>query len=722
LGVATVVALASAGVIASESTAQAAETTVSGQLQTVAAAGMADWTGWHVEAMVSGSSAPVSGADATADGRFTLPEPAAPTDGVAYILAFAPADPAHQDVTQATLAAVLTPGGTVVVNERTTVAMAWAMAQFVSNTGIDGVAPGLQNSAGMSQNVADSATGAEGAVLASSPNGSETSTAAAFNTLTAALASCVTAPLADTTAYPDGTCAAIVSAGAAADKATPVDTARALSSIARNPGIEPATLFGVSQQATLQGAPAVLSAAPDAWTLALRFDGNGQSLAGPGNFAIDYKGNVWVINNYQFNPDVNAPVCGSDKVFTFSPTGQMTPYSGGGLSGAGYGVEIDVHTGNVWIANFGFAAPAPGCPAAQQPPHNSASLFTADGRALSPAAGFTQGGLNWPQGLAIDGNNSVWTANCNSGTVTQFPGGDPDKAAVFPIFGQNDQPFDVVDNQRSLFVSAINGNAVSLLGYDGSVEKTLTGFEFDNPMGLAASPDGTVWVSNSGVITLPCPDRPTAADDQQFQSVLDARFDDTGTFTGPGADPFDQASVAAIAPDGSSVAQYTGGGITVPWGMATDGAGNAWIANFAGKRLSAFCGTDTSRCPTQAPATGDPISPATTGYFFDGLTRNTGVAIDQSGNVWLTNNWLEVPVQTNPGGHQIVAYLGLAAPTAVPEPDTPIAPVTPTTPAAETQALAATGHDTLPVLAIALLALATGAGIVFRRRRRGSRA
>lgn len=709
------IALSGAGVIAGGSAAQAAGATVDGRLETVAAAGVADWTGWHVDAMASANASPVSETDVAPDGTFTIAQPQPPTNGVSYILAVAPPDPAHPSAARATMAAVLTAGGAVVVNERTTVAMAWAMAQFVSNTGVDGAAPGLQNSAAMSQNVADSATGAESSVLASSPNGSETSTEAEFNTLTAAVASCVSAPFADQGDYPDGTCAGILSAGSAADKGAPSDTLRALSAIARNPGIEPATLYGIAQQAPLEGSPPVLSSAPDAWTLALRFDGDGQSLAGPGNFAIDYKGDVWVINNYQFNADVNTPVCGSDKIFEFSPTGQMTTYTGGGLSGAGYGVQIDVHTGNVWVSNFGFAAPAPGCPTDQQPPHNSLSLFAPNGTALSPATGFTQGGINWPQGLAIDANNSVWTANCNNGTVTQVPGGDPANATAFQVFGQDDQPFDVVDNHHSLFVSAINGNAVDLLNYDGTVEKSLTGSDFNNPMGLAAAPDGTVWVSNSGVITLPCPTRPTAEDTAAFDAALQVQFDASGHPTG---DPFPQGSVAAISPDGSTVSQYTGGGITIPWGMAVDGKGNAWIANFAGKRLSAFCGTDTSSCPKQAPATGDPISPDTTGYFFDGLTRNTGVAIDQSGNVWLTNNWLEVPIQTNPGGHQIVAYLGLAAPTSVPKPDASVTPVTPTTPATSEPTLADSGSNVVPLLAIALLALLAGGSMVIRRRER----
>ena len=59
------------------------------------------------------------------------------------------------------------------------------------------------------------------------------------------------------------------------------------------------------------------------------------------------------------------------------------------------------------------------------------------------------------------------------------------------------------------------------------------------------------------------------------------------------------------------------------------------------------------------------ISPET-GYSFTGLVRNTGVSIDPSGNVWLTNNWLEDPVQTNPGGREVVVFLGLAKPVMTP--------------------------------------------------------
>ncbi len=55
------------------------------------------------------------------------------------------------------------------------------------------------------------------------------------------------------------------------------------------------------------------------------------------------------------------------------------------------------------------------------------------------------------------------------------------------------------------------------------------------------------------------------------------------------------------------------------------------------------------------------------GSSIDARTRNTAVQIDRSGNVWLTNNWKnEFNPVANPGGYEIVAFIGLAPPIATP--------------------------------------------------------
>ena len=586
-------------------------------------------------------------------GAFTITATRAPATGAAtYLTADAAVDgPGGPVLLVGALGAAPLPTD-VVVNERTTVAAAYAYAQFVVTGGIAGTAPGPRNAAGMAHNLVDPVTGELGEVLTTSPNGSETSTLATVNSLTNLIAGCTASALA---------CDAVLAAAAAPGELAPTNTFSALATIARNPAHAAAELYALTLVPPAPETPA-LDHPPVAWTVALRFDGDGQSIDGPGNFAIDHEGYLYVNNNYEYGADPLVPVCGSDELFKFTPSGQFvpgSPYSGGGLSGAGFGVEIDSY-GDVWVANYGFAAPAPGCPDDQQPPHNSVSKFTPDGVALSPPAsptfggGFTQGDLSWPQGtLATDGGD-MWFANCNNGTATRYPGGDPDRAQSIDL--GIDQPFDLVDNGRGIFVTGAASSSIARVDLDGTVVgPPITGGGLDHPFGIDTDADGNLWVANSGILTFPCPERPTVVPQL--------------------------GSLTLLRPDGTPAQDtaFHGGGLTAPWDLATDGDGNVWVANFAGKRLSHFCGVDTSTCPP-GYAPGDPISPDVTGYFFDGLVRNTGVAIDPSGNVWLTNNWEEVPFQTNPGGHQIVAYVGLAAPVLVDAPvDRPAEPTTPTT-------------------------------------------
>src|SRR5205823_10649943 len=105
--------------------------------------------------------------------------------------------------------------------------------------------------------------------------------------------------------------------------APPGDTLQAVANIARFPWQNVAALFAQSQLA-VRYEPA-LGSAPDAWTLALRYQGNGHEFDGPGNFAIDRDGNVWASNNYQFNPDPLVPACGGDYVLKLTPTGSDAP-------------------------------------------------------------------------------------------------------------------------------------------------------------------------------------------------------------------------------------------------------------------------------------------------------------------------------------------------------------------------------------------------------------
>ena len=99
----------------------------------------------------------------------------------------------------------------------------------------------------------------------------------------------------------------------------------------------------------------------------------------------------------------------------------------------------------------------------------------------------------------------------------------------------------------------------------------------------------------------------------------------------------------------------------MPWGIAVDGNDNVWVVNFAGQTLMQLCGVRKAHCPPGV-RTDDPISPDS-GYTFDGLIRVTAVQIDPSAKVWAINTWLNDGFTVeNPGSHEMVVFIGLAAP------------------------------------------------------------
>lgn len=537
------------------------------------------------------------------------------------------------------LAAILQPESMqagVVINERTTVAAAYALAQFISGTNIAGSSPGLQNAAAVTANLVDAATGEVGSVLGSAPNGLETTTMMEFNSLANLLASCVDAA----TPAP---CAKLFNLATPPGGNQPFDTLQAVVNIAHYPFLNPARLFKQSAQQSLY-TPA-LQSAPDAWTLAIVYEGNGHEFDGPGNMSIDAEGSIWITNNYEYSPSPFTCAFGGRTLLRLTPTGvdaAGAPYSGGGLYGAGFGITLDP-SGKVWVSNFGFQGMDNGVDCDPNPPALNVSKFSASGLALSPPSGFTQGNISQPQGTASDWQGNIWIANCGNDSVTEYPRGNPRRAVNFNDVGLG-QPFGLaVDGDGNIWVA--NNKLGSVVGLTPK-GKIIGGSAISvgkQPLGDAVDSLGNVWVANSGVVGVPC-----------------------GDFKGGLTPPSSRPSISEVVRSGkgASAANFTGGGLSVPWAVAVDGDDNIWVSNFAGQRISEFCGAKASKCP-MGYRTGDPISPRT-GYTSDALSRNTGVAIDPSGNVWVANNWRTVSIQTNPGGNGMVVFIGAAAPIKTP--------------------------------------------------------
>jgi len=539
------------------------------------------------------------------------------------------------------------------LNERTTVAAAFSLAQFFHGNRIAGKNPGLRNAAAMARNLVGRRGGGLSPVLRRFPNGESTTTLRTFNSLANLTAAC---------RQPDWRCVRLLRYGAApGSKTATLDTLRTLVSIATNPWHDVRGLIRLSHQVRPLYRPALTRRQrPPAWTLALRFEGVPRTMNGPGNIAIDARGSLWVINNYEYTREIPGNACAGEQLLRFTPTGRGypgSPYEGGGLSGAGYGVSFDPG-GRLWVGNFGFAAK--GC--MKTPPKDSVSLFGPTGKAISPGfetvrerdktvttGGYEQGDVSSPQGVVSDREGNIWIANCGNSSVTRYARGNPE--AWLNIDRDRTglaAPFDIAVNAGGeAFVTGNGSDSVAILGPDGkpAANSPVTGGGLHRPMGIATDSRGYMWVANSAKVVLGfCPE---------------ARKLDGGAGRG---------SVVLIQPNGELARKqpFKGAGMQTPWGIAVDGDDTVWVANFTGQRLSQVCGTQPQLCPPGKRRTGAAISPDGRGYGFDGLVRNTGVQVDPSGNVWLANNWKQKAIQTNPGGYQLVAYLGLAAPIKTP--------------------------------------------------------
>jgi hypothetical protein len=557
--------------------------------------------------------------------------------------------------------------GNVVVNERTTVATGNAFAQFINGRKIKGNTYGMINAVHMAANLADPRTGAAGVVLASTPNGTETSTFPTFNSLSNVVASCV----ADT-----DNCTKLFEAATPPGGSPPANVLQAVANIVKNPSypgypsntddpvFELSEVYPIYQPALTQR--------PTNWLLFLKITGGFYSVQdsdnlmnGPGNFAIDEKGFVWV-NDNAVPQAVGDVACAGQTLMKFYPWGENfpgSPYSGGGLSGAGYGITLDPG-GKIWVGNFGFQDP-PCALLPQAAPHNSVSVFYPDGSPVV-ADGYTQGNISWPQGTVSDRQGNIWLANCGNDSVTVIPTGDPNRAFNIPLGptpASGDpqmKPFGAaIDLDGNLWVANNRSNTMSVISPQGELIEALPGTYqgktvLSHPVGNAADIEGNIWVANSDWLDSPCPTR----------TML-------GTAANPSITMFQSKN---RQPHPGS--PFTGGGLTLPWGIAVDGDDTVWVFNFGAVRvgtstdiptgISRFCGIDTKKCPVGGMQVGDPISPAT-GYRSDALERITGGQIDPSGNIWLTNNWkLDADPFLNPFGNAIVIVIGAAGPLKTP--------------------------------------------------------
>jgi sugar lactone lactonase YvrE len=349
-----------------------------------------------------------------------------------------------------------------------------------------------------------------------------------------------------------------------------------------------------TQSTTSTAFTPALTAAPSDWTMFLNYTGAGMN--SPTAVGIDSTGNVWVASY-------------NSAASEFSPTG--APVFPNGITGGGllhsYGLAIDPQN-NVWIPD----RDSPVSPVSVNGGYGSVSVLSSTGQLISGATGYTAGGIAYPTAIAIDTNATAWVTDYWNQHLTLL------SSTGQPLSGTTGYGPSTLQYPVSLAIDA-NHNAWIGNSYGGAVTKVTPDGQFtsypccDWAGGVAIDQRGFVWVANymgNSVSQL------AAADG----TVISSGYTDSQ------------------------------GSLQHPQGIAIDGSGHVWVTNILGSSITELAGS-------AATSPGQILSP-TAGWAHDaGFNYGWAVAIDASGNLWITN------FHTN----TLTEIVGLATPVKTPQ-------------------------------------------------------
>jgi streptogramin lyase len=348
-------------------------------------------------------------------------------------------------------------------------------------------------------------------------------------------------------------------------------------------------------------------------------------------------------------------LAGANSVFspalTAAPPDWMlhNTVSGGGMNlPASLGVDA---SGNVWASNY----------------FNTVSEFSPAGNAVYPA-GISGSGINESYGMALDVQGNVWIANeqttaqSGTGDVTELnSSGQPIATGItsggiyFPLAV-------AADTNGDMWIADYGDSKVSLLSSSGSAISSSTGWGGTSlafPVAIAVDADHNAWVANQGGLL---PVTKISADGTE---VTNYDCDCDGA-SGVATDQSGNVWIANYY--GNSISEVNtcgklevdaamGGGLVRPQGIAVDGAGTVWVANYQGNSLSEL-GSSSS-------ATAGMLLSPSTGFGADSsLVAPYALAIDASGNLWVTNS----------GKNTLTQFIGVATPVKTPLAGPPQAP------------------------------------------------
>jgi streptogramin lyase len=557
--------------------------------------------GSQVTLYAAGQSAYKTGATALGSavtdsrGRFTIEFPPSATPELLYVVALGGNAGAGSNSAIGLMGVVgpsNAPEDPVTINELTTIAGEWAMAQFIDSTGQQAGAP-RSNSAGIFnaaqqavQNLADTTTGTPAAFLPTALDCSgglppvNCDGLERLNTLADIIAACVQST------GPSATLPSCTTASRACDilfacTRSPADatTLEAANAIATNPTQNVSNLFNAAGSAGPYQ-PSLIST-PDGFEIAVNIFPLGANLSFPVDIEADFAGNLWIAN------------LGGDSVTELDPIGRWlgTFAPTGAEFNEPYSIAID-GTNHIWISDS-----------------NGSDLTELDASGNLIANRSPAGAkISDPNGIEIDAGGNVWVANEGNNSVGELlkSSGYSTGLNFAPENAFFNKPIRIaIDTDANVWVTNFFGNSVSELiassGYKNGSNFAPTEADFSYPVGLALDDSNNVWVTNfylgTNISELPAADysnglsfSPTAA---QLDRPALLKLDSAGNIwtVNYGSSTLSelQAGCTSVSCTGLNF-DPEGANLNSPYGVTVDAAGNIWIASAGNNTIAEFIG------------------------------------------------------------------------------------------------------------------------------------